>query len=67
MRATTSAFPQKNDCCLNSTIIFSLCSKEQYHVVQMPIGLVGLDWEYGDRQAGPCMGRCMGGAWWCGV
>ena len=20
-----------------------------------------------DGQAGPCMGRCMGGAWWCGV
>ena len=24
---------------------------------------MGLDWESGDGQAGPCMGLCMGGAW----
>ena len=33
----------------------------------MPLGYVGSDWEYGDGQAGPCMGwcmvGCMGGAW----
>ena len=27
----------------------------------MPLGYVGSDWEYGDGQAGPCMGWCM--AW----
>ena len=25
--------------------------------------LGGSDWEFGDGQAGSCMGRCMGGAW----
>ena len=43
------------------------------------MGWVGLNWGFGDGQAGPCMGRCMawcmvvvygvvhgGGAWWCG-
>ena len=24
---------------------------------------MGLNWGFGDGQAGPCMGRCMGGAW----
>ena len=24
---------------------------------------MGSDWEYGDGQARPCMGWCMGGAW----
>ena len=30
----------------------------------MGLGWVGSDLKYGDRQAGPCMGRCMG---WCMV
>ena len=40
--------------------------EQQYHVVPMPIGQVGSDLDYGDGQAGPCMGThglCMGGAW----
>ena len=28
------------------------------------MGWVGLNWGFGDRQAGPCMGRCMA---WCMV
>ena len=24
---------------------------------------MGLNWGFGDGQAGLCMGRCMGGAW----
>ena len=39
--------------------------EQQYHVVWMPLGLVGLKWRFGDRQTGPCMGRCMGGCRWC--
>ena len=37
--------------------------EQQYHVVLFRMCRVGLKWEFGDRQAGPCMGRCMGGAW----
>ena len=46
--------------------------KQQYLVDRLSTGSVGLKMEYGDGQAGPCMGRCMGGAWhgdyldWCG-
>ena len=32
----------------------------------MPTRLVGSDWGYGDLQAGPCMGRSMGGGAWVG-
>ena len=31
-------------------------------MVDMDTGWVGLNWGFGDGQAAPCMGRCMG---WC--
>ena len=33
--------------------------EQQYHVVLLGTGWVGLKWQYGDGQAGPCMGRCI--------
>ena len=38
-----------------------LFGQQQYHVVLMPIGWVGLNWGFGNGPAGPCIGRCMGG------
>ena len=39
-------------------------SEQQYHVVQLPTGQEGSDWDFGEGQAGLCMGRCMGDAWY---
>ena len=36
--------------------------QQQYHVALVSLGWVGLKWEFGDEQAEPCMGWCMG-AW----
>ena len=42
-------------------------TQQQYYVVLMFSGQGGSDWEYGYRQACPCMGGCMGGAWLPGL
>ena len=35
---------------------------QQYHVPLVGLGWVGSNWGFGYGQAGPCMGRCRGGA-----
>ena len=41
-------------------------TQQQYMVVLIWHLQLGSDGEYGDKQAGPCMGRCMGGWCYCG-